>query len=54
MEEGLIPKYRSPPRHADWELVFKINPQGADKAKPGLFEVAHGGTIFLDEIGEIS
>jgi transcriptional regulator with PAS, ATPase and Fis domain len=27
---------------------------GADKAKPGLFEVAHGGTIFLDEIGEIS
>lgn len=27
---------------------------GADKAKPGLFEVAHGGTIFLDEIGEMS
>jgi len=27
---------------------------GADKAKPGLFEVAHSGTIFLDEIGEIS
>jgi transcriptional regulator with PAS, ATPase and Fis domain len=27
---------------------------GADKAKPGLFEVANGGTIFLDEIGEIS
>jgi transcriptional regulator with PAS, ATPase and Fis domain len=27
---------------------------GAEKAKPGLFEVAHGGTIFLDEIGEIS
>ncbi len=27
---------------------------GADKAKPGLFEVAHRGTIFLDEIGEIS
>ena len=27
---------------------------GADKAKPGLFEVAHTGTIFLDEIGEIS
>ena len=27
---------------------------GADKAKSGLFEVAHGGTIFLDEIGEIS
>lgn len=23
------------------------------KGKPGLFEVAHGGTIFLDEIGEI-
>ena len=27
---------------------------GAEKAKSGLFEVAHGGTIFLDEIGEIS
>jgi len=27
---------------------------GADRPKPGLFEVASGGTIFLDEIGEIS
>ena len=27
---------------------------GADRPKPGLFEVAHGGTIFLDEIGEVS
>jgi len=28
---------------------------GAKKGgKPGLFEIAHGGTIFLDEIGEIS
>ena len=27
---------------------------GADKLKPGLFEAAGGGTIFLDEIGEIS
>jgi DNA-binding NtrC family response regulator len=27
---------------------------GADRAKAGLFEVATGGTIFLDEIGEIS
>ena len=27
---------------------------GAERAKPGLFEVAHGGTVFLDEIGEIS
>ncbi len=27
---------------------------GAEKTKPGLFEVAHEGTIFLDEIGEIS
>jgi DNA-binding NtrC family response regulator len=27
---------------------------GADRAKAGLFEVADGGTIFLDEIGEIS
>ncbi len=27
---------------------------GADKRKPGLFETAGEGTIFLDEIGEIS
>ena len=27
---------------------------GADRSKPGLFEVANGGTIFLDEIGEVS
>jgi DNA-binding NtrC family response regulator len=27
---------------------------GADRPKAGLFEVAHGGTIFLDEIGEVS
>jgi transcriptional regulator with PAS, ATPase and Fis domain len=27
---------------------------GADRSKPGLFEVADGGTIFLDEVGEIS
>ena len=27
---------------------------GADRAKPGLFEVANGGTVFLDEIGEVS
>jgi DNA-binding NtrC family response regulator len=26
---------------------------GADAAKPGLFELAHLGTIFLDEIGEL-
>ena len=26
---------------------------GADTAKPGLFELAHGGTIFLDEIAEL-
>src|SRR5262249_7250122 len=26
---------------------------GADRAKPGLFEEADGGTIFLDEIGEL-
>ncbi len=25
---------------------------GADRAKPGLFEVAGGGTLFLDEVGE--
>ncbi|MBF0465102.1 MAG: sigma-54-dependent Fis family transcriptional regulator [Nitrospirae bacterium] len=27
---------------------------GALKRKPGRFELAHGGTIFLDEIGDIS
>jgi two-component system response regulator HydG len=27
---------------------------GAAATKPGLFEMAHGGTIFLDEIGECS
>jgi len=26
---------------------------GADKMKPGKFELAHNGTIFLDEIGEL-
>lgn len=26
---------------------------GADKAKPGRFEMAHEGTLFLDEIGEV-
>jgi len=26
---------------------------GAAVSKPGVFEVAHGGTIFLDEIGEL-
>jgi transcriptional regulator with PAS, ATPase and Fis domain len=27
---------------------------GADRDKPGLFAEAHGGTVFLDEIGETS
>lgn len=27
---------------------------GADRDKPGLFELASGGTLFLDEIGEVS
>jgi len=26
---------------------------GADSAKPGLFEMAHTGTLFLDEVGEL-
>jgi two-component system response regulator GlrR len=26
---------------------------GADRARGGAFEIAHGGTIFLDEIGEL-
>src|SRR5204863_5454496 len=26
---------------------------GANRAKEGLFQAAHGGTIFLDEIGEL-
>jgi DNA-binding NtrC family response regulator len=27
---------------------------GADRRKPGRFELAHGGTLFLDEIGDVS
>jgi transcriptional regulator with GAF, ATPase, and Fis domain len=27
---------------------------GADRSRPGLFEVADGGTLFLDEVGETS
>ncbi|MBN9520786.1 sigma-54-dependent Fis family transcriptional regulator [bacterium] len=27
---------------------------GADRAKPGLFEVAEGGTLFVDEVAEMS
>jgi len=27
---------------------------GADKAKPGLFEVAEGGTLFIDEVAEMT
>ncbi len=27
---------------------------GADRARPGLFELANGGTLFLDEVGEMS
>ena len=26
---------------------------GADRRKPGRFELAHGGTLFLDEVGEL-
>ena len=27
---------------------------GAQRARRGLFELAHGGTLFLDEVGELS
>lgn len=27
---------------------------GANRAKPGLFEIADGGTLFIDEIGELA
>src|SRR5262249_43562704 len=27
---------------------------GADRAKPGLFEVAEGGTLFIDEVAEMA
>ena len=27
---------------------------GANNSKPGLFEVAEGGTLFIDEIGELA
>lgn len=27
---------------------------GADRAKPGLFEIAEGGTLFIDEVAEMS
>ncbi|HEY8072544.1 MAG TPA: sigma 54-interacting transcriptional regulator, partial [Labilithrix sp.] len=26
---------------------------GAESAKPGVFELAHGGTLFIDEIGDL-
>jgi DNA-binding NtrC family response regulator len=27
---------------------------GAEKARPGIFELAHGGSVFLDELGELA
>src|SRR5690349_20283886 len=27
---------------------------GADRSKPGFFELANGGTLFLDEIGDLN
>lgn len=38
---------------AETEL-FGIGSQGDDGSKKGLFELADGGTIFLDEVGEMS
>ena len=38
---------------AETEL-FGVGTQGSEHSKKGLFELADGGTIFLDEVGEMS
>jgi len=46
---------RSPPASRERALWVREGAfTGAAGAKPGQFELAHGGTIFLDEIGECS
>jgi len=34
--------------------LFGLGTSGSDESKLGIFELANGGTIFLDEIGEMS
>ncbi|WP_448568726.1 transcriptional regulator TyrR [Thalassotalea ganghwensis] len=42
-----------PDEAAETEL-FGVGVPGGEKSKRGLFELADGGTIFLDEVGEMS
>jgi transcriptional regulator with PAS, ATPase and Fis domain len=45
------------PEHLIESELFGYEPgafSGATRSKPGLFELAEGGSLFLDEIGELS